>query len=501
MKQPTVGPLIGQNTTELLRVMVRGDADNKKASIIVFEDKQCEVMVAKRTIDLKVSYDYCNVFLIPYLEPRKYYYKVAIHKNDIDIEETHKEIDTLYTTKIVSFSGQTNFLMGSCRYIMETIGFWMFGEQSDKAFRTALVEAGVRDDAIDFMLHLGDQIYADDLNALSSDVHLENFFAKYRYAYTTPYFKEMAARIGNYMILDDHEIEDNWPDDRKFCDKKKYFNAMHSYQVYQASHGPAVNVEYNVDQPVKLKENPSKWYYTYSSGESDFFVLDVRTERIIKGNTKMISDLQMRELKTWLLTEKERPKCIASSVPFLMNTVEGAPDKWADPRFVAQRNEILEFIYENEITKVVFLSGDIHANYVCSATKRDGVFATKPIKVYQIVSSPLFFPYSFLNKPASDYILSGTIPDSVNWVSQKITRVIEESGIAKVSIDSKGFEFTFFSRKGELIKNCKCTFEGRTENDIKSIKVIEKQEKKKAPSFWNKLKWTISKWIEFIKSL
>lgn len=42
MKQPTVGPLVGQNTTELLRVMVRGDADNKKASIILFEDKQCE---------------------------------------------------------------------------------------------------------------------------------------------------------------------------------------------------------------------------------------------------------------------------------------------------------------------------------------------------------------------------------------------------------------------------------------------------------------------------
>lgn len=482
MKNPNVGPLVGQNTNEMLRILVRGDKENNYASLTLYSDIDCKDKILQRTIPLSESYDYSNVFLIKDLDSgRKYYYKVGIHKDDKAVINFN-ELTEVHSIKILENDKdtETKFLIGSCRYIMETAGLWMFGHQSDKTFRTALHECGVLSGDIDFMMHLGDQIYADDLNVLSADEHLEQFYRKYRYAFTTPYFKSMASSIGNYMILDDHEIEDNWPDQRTHNDKKKYFNAMHSYQIYQASHSPVVPTEYEGATPTKLKQNPTRWYYEYQSGCADFFVLDVRTERVVNGDTKIISDLQMRNLKSWLLDNKDRVKCITTSVPFLMNTPDGCHDKWGDERFMHQRNEILEFIYDNSVEKVIFLSGDIHASYVASASKDQRLISTKPIKIYQVVSSPLYYPYHFLENDPSGY-QEGVMRGTDDWILKNETRIITDSGIAKVSIKPDSFSFKFFERKGDLIKSCTFDLKGRTYQDILDNDEIKKNVLKSIP--------------------
>jgi alkaline phosphatase D len=69
------------------------------------------------------------------------------------------------------------------------------------------------------------------------------------------------------MILDDHEIEDNWTQDRiSDAGKHKLFNwAIGAYQSYQWSHGPRT------------------WgrllYYTFECAGYPVFVVDTRTQR------------------------------------------------------------------------------------------------------------------------------------------------------------------------------------------------------------------------------
>ena len=55
----------------------------------------------------------------------------------------------------------------------------------------------------------GDQIYADDLNVGFPAWQLEHYNLRYRVAFSQPFIRELMARVPTFMILDDHEIEDN----------------------------------------------------------------------------------------------------------------------------------------------------------------------------------------------------------------------------------------------------------------------------------------------------
>jgi hypothetical protein len=60
---------------------------------------------------------------------------------------------------------------------------------------------------------LGDQIYADELNRMlpigRADTETE-FQERYSTAFSSPNMRRLLRSVPNYMILDDHEIEDNW---------------------------------------------------------------------------------------------------------------------------------------------------------------------------------------------------------------------------------------------------------------------------------------------------
>ena len=59
---------------------------------------------------------------------------------------------------------------------------------------------------------VGDQIYADDLRSVAPDKTLTQFYERYRSAFSQEHIRELMGRVPTYMTLDDHEIEDNWPE-------------------------------------------------------------------------------------------------------------------------------------------------------------------------------------------------------------------------------------------------------------------------------------------------
>ena len=124
------------------------------------------------------------------------------------------------------------------------------------------------------------------------------------------------ARVPTYMILDDHEIEDNWPSKANSQDwLTLYPHAIHAYQIYQCSHSPL----FELDKEARIDGTLSKFWYTFQDGCADWFVMDSRTERTwseIATKRSMIKRSQMKALLDWLNDGSKRVKLVVTSVPF-----------------------------------------------------------------------------------------------------------------------------------------------------------------------------------------
>ena len=85
---------------------------------------------------------------------------------------------------------------------------------------------------------VGDQIYADDLNFLAPDNQVDEFLSRYRKVFGQKHIRELMSRLPTYMTLDDHEISNDWDQDRVKKEGDLFAAAIHAYECYQFVHGP-----------------------------------------------------------------------------------------------------------------------------------------------------------------------------------------------------------------------------------------------------------------------
>jgi alkaline phosphatase D len=334
-----------------------------------------------------------------------------------------------------------SFLLGSCRYP----GLLWKIKEADRIFRPMFAHFADSSlgKAARYTMMCGDQIYADEFNRLipiGRADSFEEFQQRYVAAYGAPNLRKLMRTSTAYMILDDHEIEDNWTQDRIYdVGKHKLFNlAIGAYQSYQWSHSPRT------------------WgqllYYTFECGGYPTFVLDTRTQRF-KDDLAGLEDNhmlgrpsldpknhpgQLQRLKNWLADQQLKrgnvPKFIVTSSVFAPNdmsernapapkslldtlmvdetTMERDPvfgfnvkrrdasDSW--PAYPKTRQELLRHIVENGIQNVVFLAGDIHCSNV-AAIRFEGNQA-KDLKVFSITSSAFYWPFPFADGDPNNYV-------------------------------------------------------------------------------------------------
>src|SRR3546814_18501449 len=118
----------------------------------------------------------------------------------------------------------------------------------------------------------GDQIYADMLNRhvpLGLADTFEEFQERYHTAFGSRNMRRLLSRVPTYMILDDHEIEDNWTQDRlgKAVSRKVFHLALGAYMSYPWSHRP--------------RTYQTRPYYEFESNALPFFVPPTPTQRFI----------------------------------------------------------------------------------------------------------------------------------------------------------------------------------------------------------------------------
>lgn len=339
--------------------------------------------------------------------------------------------------------GKLNFILGSCRYPGV---LWkakeadaIFGPLLDEALGTSSRKADATDPPVpkasaDFVLMVGDQIYADMLNRhvpIGLADTFEEFQERYHTAFGSRNMRRLLRQVPTYMILDDHEIEDNWTQDRmaKAASRKVFNLAIGAYMSYQWSHGP--------------RSFGKRLYYYYDCNGYPFFVLDTRTQRHMEDVPVSLADNhllgrptlageepgQLERMLRWLREQQTKrgdvPKFIVTSSVFApnpMNAREGRmsndealkvrwkeeSDSW--PAFPTTRRTILSFIIKNEIQNVVFLSGDIHCANV-ARIEFSGSEQAEKLRAFSITSSAFYWPFFFADGEPSNFVHNSKNPE------------------------------------------------------------------------------------------
>lgn len=458
MLNPTVGPIIGHTTTNQTRIFVRGDFQDNSA---VFAGIRYRVTDSKqwhygRFIRLDKQRDMSGVLLLDNLNAdTDYEYQTGCFSpmSPTHTIESVAELPLQWpreTYRLRTRSSQVlqprAYILGSCRYLRLTAGIPVLPHQGDRIFASIsqLIEGA--QPPVSAIMMSGDQIYADDLNLIAPDREYNEIIAKYRAAFSQPNIRRLMSGTSTYMILDDHEIEDNWPANAGTSDEALFHNAMAAYEIYQASHSPACSLTTNG----QIEHSSLKHYwYQFSDGDIEWFVTDSRTRRNLSSeNRRILDEEQEQALCKWLIESPARVKFVVTSVMFYPDRKMNGEDAWMG--FPEQRLRLLETIRQHRIRNVVFISGDVHGSLTSRLTHSDD----PDFEVHTIVSSPLsnskLLPYA----TASTFILDKPLArtDAGVYRHTLTSEVVSQDNFAHMVVDAGHILVNYHDRDGKRLQ-------------------------------------------------
>ncbi|KAF7777441.1 hypothetical protein Agabi119p4_3513 [Agaricus bisporus var. burnettii] len=234
-----------------------------------------------------------------------------------------------------------------------------------------------RQSPVDFLLFLGDFIYAD-VPVYIGDKR-EAYRRLYRRNYQNIGFRSIYEHIPIFHTYDDHEIINNYMGEENDL-KPPYPNAADAFRLYNA------NANYgSIDD--------GQFYYDFRRGDTAFFVMDTRRYRSGLqdpdfSTRSMLGEGQLTALLSWLsqVNHTAAFKFVVSSVPFTTLWLHDAQvDSWAG--FPNERRLLLDAFHT--VPNVIILSGDRH-EFAAIAFNGD---TPESHTVYEFSTSPLSMFY------------------------------------------------------------------------------------------------------------
>ena len=217
--------------------------------------------------------------------------------------------------------------------------------------------------------------------------------------------------VPTLMMLDDHEISDNWEPLPQPADPQ----ADADNEARQRA-GVTAYVRYQRNDP-GAKGLPTLWH-THEHRGLRFFMGDTRTERQARKAAldplvpRIMSSDQTEALTAWLRGGQGRPSFVVTPSMLLPRLRRSArsprgalhSDAWCG--YPGSLNALLALLCREEISNVVFLSGDAHLSFVARATVCDST--GRSIVLHSVHSSALYAPYPFANAIQADF----EVPDA-----------------------------------------------------------------------------------------
>jgi len=329
----------------------------------------------------------------------------------------------------------------------------------------------------DLLLLLGDQVYADDpspeilaqlhryraanpetTSALGDEVadeicDFEEYTWLYRESWGTPKVRALMASVPSCMILDDHDLRDDWnssADWRRTVTAtawwpRRVVGAFTSYWIYQhlgnlsptelavdpiyaavrAAPDDVAREKILADFSLRADAEPdsTRWSYVRDLGHTRLIMIDSRCSRDLTPERRAMLDVPEWEwLRTVTLETDARHILFGTSLPYLMLPALHHLEQWNEavaqgawgPRAAKVGEKLrLELDLEHwaafdnsfrdmaglvsELTarptppaSVVWLSGDVHCSYVAEAQLTEK--ATPQTALYQLTMSPFRNP-------------------------------------------------------------------------------------------------------------
>lgn len=462
MLKPTVGPITGHTTSHHARIFLRGEHQQNSVTFagIRYRRTREEQWTKSIFAQLASSRDMTDVIVLNGLAANTEYEYQAGWFSLINPTHTVDSVQKLplhWPKDLYRFRTLSNqlkapraYIVGSCRYLRMTAGIASAPHLGDRIFASIDKLAQRAEPAISAMLMTGDQIYVDDLNIIAPDRDYKQILSKYRTAFSQPHIRKLMSGVSTYMILDDHEIEDNWPANKRGSDQLLYNNAMAAYELYQASHSPA----HALLADGRININIERYWYQFADGDIEWFVTDSRTRRNLSANDRRILDrAQEQALCTWLINSPARVKLVVTSVMFYPDRKRQGDDAWK--AFPEQRLRLLETIRTHRLKNVFFISGDVHGSLTSRLTHSED----PDFEVHTIVSSPLcnskWLPYA----KASTFILDQPLAKTAagDYRHELTSQVISQDNFAHMVIDAEQMRVNYHDRDGKLLQSISIT--------------------------------------------
>jgi alkaline phosphatase D len=334
----TLNPMLGHVSHEEARVWVKASGAARLAIRVGERSDLSDARVVEGP-ELPRDADYMGHVVLPGLRAStRYYYAVLLDGK----AATLRPYPSFVTAPPVGKSGRVRFCFVSCvgRWAADAGAAW--GDMAERA-------------KFDFMLMLGDNHYADTTNPQKQR---EAYYAHRNVAG----FRKVATTRPTYGIWDDH---DYGPNDSDSTAKGRDVT-LRTFKQFWA------NPSYG------QSENDGV-YFKFSRGDVEFFMLDVRCYRSPNKSANdeqktMLGAEQLAWLKRELTASKAKVKFVASGSEW---QTYGHPDSWTS--FDRERREIWDFIRDEGIGGVVFLSGDRHFTAAYQIQQRFIEVTTGPV--------------------------------------------------------------------------------------------------------------------------
>lgn len=456
MLKPTVGPIIGHTTTDHARIFLRGDLQ-KNAMVFggVRYRQRGDAYWSKGTFtQLTGERDMCDVIVLHNLDAdTEYEYQAGWFSpmSPAHSAESVQELPLQWPRQIYYFSTQAGksgapraYIVGSCRYLRMTAGLPSLPQLGDRIFASITQLVQQANPPVSALLMTGDQVYIDDLNIIAPDREFKEILKKYRTAFSQPHIGKLMSSVPTYMILDDHEIEDNWPANKHQNDDHLYNNAIAAYELYQASHSPA----HELLEDGTINRRLDRYWYPIADGDIEWFVTDSRTRRNLSaGDRRILDEEQETALCNWLVHSPARVKFVVTSVMFYPDRKRLGDDAWK--AFPEQRLRLLETIRTQRIKNVFFVSGDVHGSLTSRLTHSED----PDFEVHTIVSSPLcnskLLPYA----KAATFILDQPLARTAagDYRHELTSKVISQDNFAHLVVDAERVCISYHDRDGKLL--------------------------------------------------
>ena len=432
--QLTSGPMVGAAAMRSAKVWMQ--ADSAATAQLEYWDAAADATVSPKkqlsaAVKLSEDADFTGHFTINALEPgRKYNYRLLLDGKAVSTSQTAPEslsFSTLALWQWRTDAPDWRLAFGSCAYTNEA-AYDRLSKPYGGPPEAANIYASIAQKKPDMMLWGGDSLYFREADYDSA------YGLSYRWRHTrsAAQLQPLLRTAHHYAIWDDHEFGPN-------DSNSSYPFKGETLKLFKQNWA---NPTYG------LPETPGI-FTTFSYNDADFFLLDNRyyrdSDKLKSDDKSKIGAAQLRWLKNALLASVASVKIIAvgGQITNTVNTAEG----W--DKFPRERDDMLKFLVDHNISGVLFLTGDRHFTSMMK-TERPDSYPLYELTCSPMTAGPITNPKRDRENPG---VLEGTFVDQRNFCTLDFSGKKDDRKITVRSFSTEGKQLCEKQlRVAELVK-------------------------------------------------